>query len=290
MLMNINKPLRSADAEEPGNGATQLTAQNAAMEKSRYQLLQDFLRLQVVVIFCGVMFAVFGLYLASLLGILPESFKAGGVEANFGKRTRSVINPGIDSLKQAMNNALLQMTARYDSAIQVLDSNVRALSNSEAIPVDGATSRRTAVAQMAKAPIFSQAANVQLLNAFAPFSQKSTQGTSDSSLLSNKTGYIYVGDYDGEERRWLRVFLSDPAKNMQPYGEPPANLTANREYAVSGNMSLRADAPKNDDNYFSGVGRLSVLPKNTRVRLLEAAKRYSRPHRDQYWCKVVVLN
>lgn len=95
-----------------------------------------------------------------------------------------------------------------------------------------------------------------------------------------KRGFIWIGNYDEEKQRWTTTRL----KGID--GLLPDDIKPGSIYRVLGNMTLRADLPKNDADYFRSVESLGYVPKAKEVKLLSAPKRFDRQSKIQYWVEV----
>lgn len=93
-------------------------------------------------------------------------------------------------------------------------------------------------------------------------------------------GFIWIGNYDQEGSRWTTTRLKG-IENLKP-GEIQTNAT----YAVSGNMTLRAEMPKNNTDYFRGVESIGYIPKGTPVKIIDLPKSFDRETKIQYWVEV----
>lgn len=93
-------------------------------------------------------------------------------------------------------------------------------------------------------------------------------------------GFIWIGNYDSVGKRWTTTRLNG-IENLEP-----KDIQTNKTYAVSGDMTLRAQMPKDDTDYFRGVESIGYVPKGTPVKILDLPERFDRETKIQYWVEV----
>ncbi|XXF76231.1 hypothetical protein P2318_24675 [Myxococcaceae bacterium GXIMD 01537] len=120
----------------------------------------------------------------------------------------------------------------------------------------------------------------------AALARVSDEGGAPALALKDGQGVIWIGNY--KDGRWSRVQLSKP--NHSKFDEAPDAIDAGMEFSVIGNLVLRADWPGDGADYFRGVKMNGVVPAGTRVRALQAPRKWERGALEQYWLKVEVID
>jgi len=94
-------------------------------------------------------------------------------------------------------------------------------------------------------------------------------------------GFIWIGNFDKRSNRWSTVLLGEVDK-----ATPPADIQSQVTYTVEGNMILRQSLPKDNRDYFRSVASLGIIPKNSKITLLEKPTAVDREFTIQYWVRV----
>lgn len=106
-----------------------------------------------------------------------------------------------------------------------------------------------------------------------------------TKLTQNLKGYMWIGNYDNN---WDVVKLAYPDTG-QPITIPPSEIIGNTEYKVLGNMVVRNGLPDNNEQYFEGKQSLGVIPKGSRIRVIQKPTEIKRPRANQYWAEIEIV-
>jgi hypothetical protein len=124
-------------------------------------------------------------------------------------------------------------------------------------------------------------------DAIAELSFKAIADENDKhTYLSDKEGFIWIGNEKGNKatRRILKNIDDSEIQEINYF----QSLKEGDAYQVSNNMVLRAEQPTNDEDYFFNKGNSGVIPRGTKVILLEKPFAIKRTSIIQYWAKIKV--
>jgi hypothetical protein len=106
-----------------------------------------------------------------------------------------------------------------------------------------------------------------------------------SLLLSETTGYIWIGDLKPAGGGWSRRLLKADGQLVD--GD---KVEVDKEYTLNGNPVLRSGQPPNTEGYFRSVPINGVLPRGTKVIALGEPVPINREFATQYWLNVQVVD
>lgn len=91
-------------------------------------------------------------------------------------------------------------------------------------------------------------------------------------------GYIFIGDFDNNE--WSKTMFAEEVKT-------PEDIYKGKILTLTSNLYLRAEMPTNSEDYYRTIKSLKILPKGTRVLVLDKPVGIKREHATQWWVHVL---
>jgi hypothetical protein len=116
------------------------------------------------------------------------------------------------------------------------------------------------------------------------FSNTDNKNDMTSTNLKEKEGYIWIGNYNNNS--WSEIQLVD--LNNNPINSNLKSIEINTSYRIKNNLSLRDQKPESSLNYFWHINRTGVIPRGTKIRILEEPVAFKRKKAMQYWAKIKV--
>jgi hypothetical protein len=98
-------------------------------------------------------------------------------------------------------------------------------------------------------------------------------------------GFIWIGDYNKDTKKWLRTKLISPTDNS-PVSLSPEEITPGTSYSVSANMVLRDGLPPNTNEYFQARRSLGVVPLGKKITMQATPTAVDRGFATQYWAEI----
>ncbi|HQU72666.1 MAG TPA: hypothetical protein PKV71_13050 [Calditrichia bacterium] len=112
--------------------------------------------------------------------------------------------------------------------------------------------------------------------------------TASKTLLRGKSGYIWIGNWDSQNKTWSTVNLALP-ETGEGLTISPKDLKSGTRLVVTGNLVLRGGMPANDTDYYRGERREGVVPKGTQVLLRSVPEVINREYALQVWARVEIV-
>ena len=221
----------------------------------------------------------FATVVAISLAVLIAKFAFGleikNIDFSFGGNTATLSK--VDEKAFDAGNALVNLNDRFTVLQNELDQLTSKINNS-APPVRPSLDTTGAAGISGSPASDGIGTNDTLAALFKPV-------TGTASPLANKDGYIFIGNRRGD------TLLLDSSGLITGSGSVQSieQLQTEQTYSTGANLVLRAGQPDIATGYFNGQKSLGVLPKNTRVTLLDTPKPVKlQDGRIQMWAHVRV--
>jgi hypothetical protein len=216
------------------------------------------------------------LVLAIFLGLL-------GANKILGMQFGTVMSIGTDGVRFAersdeLSGEVVKLRTQLDQALYRLE-----VVEKQRAPAAGAgTGEARSAARRHEEQQFDKLQQVTTVAALS----KSVSGKDPKALTSGREGYIWIGNYD-PNGGWSRAKIATEKGSALPH---PKAIGVGDEFIVGGNMVLRDGAPTNDDSYFTSRSSIGVVPKGTRVIVVEEPRAYDRSYAVQCWMKIRIAD
>lgn len=197
--------------------------------------------------------AVFVIWLADTLDVLPLKFKGLGTEVEFGTKERKVLRTNADQV------------AELEGRVQKLQSELKQV---VASLQDG---RELDVTTAAVASLPEDAGNVS--KAALLVEEKIVSGS----------GSIWIGTFDPVSNSWTDQSVTTPGGRL-----PNPRRINGMEVSFLIDVNVRATLPEPNESYYSDVAKKGVARKGFSAKVIGDPVRYDRPTGVQYWAKVAL--
>ena len=90
-------------------------------------------------------------------------------------------------------------------------------------------------------------------------------------------GYIFIGNFDNNE--WDKTMFAENVNS-------PGDIRKGEILTLTSNLYLRAEMPTNSEEYYRNIKSIKILPKGTKVTILDKPVGIKRQHATQWWVHV----
>lgn len=90
-------------------------------------------------------------------------------------------------------------------------------------------------------------------------------------------GYIFIGNFDNNE--WNKTMFAENVNS-------PGDIRKGEILTLTSNLYLRAEMPTNSEEYYRNIKSIKILPKGTKVTVLDKPVGIKRQHATQWWVHV----
>ena len=196
--------------------------------------------------------AVFVIWLADALDVLPLKFKGLGTEVEFGKKEKAVLNSSSDQVA-ALEGRVLKLQGELAKVVDAVRDQ-----------------RRLDVTAAAVVALPEDAGNV-------------SKATLSNDKIVQGSGAIWLGTFDPIIGRWTERSVTQPGGFL-----PPPEQMNGISVTFGIDVNVREDLPEQTESYYGEVPKKGVAKKGFTATIVGDPVRYVRPTGLQYWAEVVL--
>lgn len=185
------------------------------------------------------------------------------------------ISVGTDGFVLKKAQETQQVTSELQAQIQTLECRIDSL-----IGKPDASKANTTSVQPSK--VLQQTTKFEIANdALASLSYADEKQA--STFLNGTTGYIWIGNYNVENKAWESLNITSENASLLT----PGNISARNTYTTTQNLMLRSSAPRSGKAI--GEGNLGIVPSGVKVKIKSSPTATTQDNIVQYWAEVTVL-